>query len=116
MRFSDLILVMLLTGLFASSLSGQIKALGQIEERLEGLQIQADSYSFISESFRKTCRGQAFYSLDEWEKTCKAMWPLDYISWQQLDSNQGQKIFCGKWSLLGKECMVYAKCDSAKGL
>ena len=122
MRFSDLILLMLLLGFLTTSMAGQFKALGQIETRVERLQTQADSFAFISESFRKTCNGEGFSSLEEWKKSCSVMWPLDYISWQLLDGDaesdagSSRRIFLGKWTLFGKECEVYAKCDSTEGL
>ena len=111
MRFSDLILMMLVLAFFGASFSGQLDALNQIEKRVELLRTEADSYTFICESFRKSCAGTGFSSLDEWEKCCAAMWPLDSISWCETNG-----VLCGKWSLFGKECEVYAQYDSSKGL
>ena len=112
MRFTDLILMMLVLAFCGSSLNGQLESLRLMEERVELLQAESDSYSFISASFRKSCMGAGFASLDEWEKCCAAMWPLEAISWRSVRSD----VLCGSWSFNGKEFEVYAKYDSSKGL
>ena len=112
MRFTDLILMMLVLAFFGSSLNGQLKYLRQMEERVELLQTESDSYSFISASFRKMCLGKGFTSPEKWKSCCSAMWPLETISWRSVRSD----VLCGSWSFNGKEFEVYAKYDSSKGL
>lgn len=104
MRFSGMILFCLVV---ISLLSATILDFINVNKvRLLALEFnqKADAEYFISESFRKTCRGEGFDSLNEWQIVCKALWQLEYIGWGNAEDfmivdysfNECPLIY-GKW-------------------
>ncbi len=71
---------------------------------------------FIEESFKNTCHGKGFSDLNEWQKTCRALFSLDYIAWSDAaefmdvcDEDTKGKLFYGKWSATYFEGEVYCR-------
>lgn len=70
---------------------------------------------FISQSFRNCCDGYGFGNLDEWQKTCRAMFDLEYIGWckaenfMDLKMNVGEVLLCGTWKGLDSSGEVFCK-------
>jgi len=79
------------------------------------LQRKIDSSKFISESFRNTCRGVGFTSLNQWQKVCKDLWNLDYIGWSNasefmvIDESVNGTLLYGKWYNNLLEGEVYSR-------
>lgn len=73
------------------------------KNKLEEEKWKNESFQFISESFRKTCCGEGFPSLNEWQKNCKTMWNLEYIGWanaedfMEVQNPEKGKLFYGTW-------------------
>ncbi len=100
MRFTDVIVLFVILGVFSPVFAGEITALRKMDCRIEQLREENDSLSFISESFYKTCEGRGFSSLEEWKKVCKRLWQLESIDWEYVSygmADEGQLI-CGRWS------------------
>ena len=71
---------------------------------------------FIEESFKNTCCGKGFSDLNEWQKTCRSLFSLDYIAWSDAtefmdvnDENSEGKLFYGKWTSSSFEGEVYCR-------
>ena len=67
MRFTDVIVLFVILGVFSPVFASEITALRKMDCRIEQLREENDSLSFISESFYKTCEGRGFSSLEEWK-------------------------------------------------
>lgn len=101
MRFIDILYIMLILGMLSASLIRFGNQFIQLDEKEENIDIKKESLCFISGSFINTCKGNGFDSLETWQKTCKAMWALDYIAWSDADSFcPVEKGLCyyGSWS------------------
>lgn len=103
MRFVELLAFILLQTILVFSLNSSITGCGKINQKKEEKRNAFESERFISESFRASCEGKGFESLVDWQKVCKAMWHLEYISWTKADSfmvvenpDKGQLLY-GKW-------------------
>ncbi len=103
MRFSNLMVwIMMLTFLNLSFGYGYKNAV-VLDRNLTFKREMYESKKFIYESFCKTCRGDGFDSLVDWQKTCKAMWKLDYIAWGKaedfmIDENmENGELLYGQW-------------------
>ena len=60
---------------------------------------------FIAESFRNTCKGKGFDSLEEWKLCCNALFDLEYINWEQVNNEpQNLKLLYAEWK--GKDLFV----------
>lgn len=106
MRFLEtlmfLVVLICMESAVACGFQSYIKLCNQVESRRNEL----DSIRFISETFRNTCRGngKGFSDLVEWQKTCKALWQLDYIGWSQADAfmeledTKSDILLFGTWS------------------
>lgn len=62
------------------------------------------STKFIFESFKATCEGKCFSSLNEWQQKCKSLWNLEYIAWSNAEDfldvsyeNCDDSLFYGVW-------------------
>ena len=103
MRFASLLLFSVFMGLFSFAATSEIKLFGETEKRKLQTQRRYESLSFISESFKNSVRGQGFTSLVQWQKTCKAMFCLDYIAWTEaenfmvVENGKSGKLLYGKW-------------------
>ncbi len=99
----ELIVFIFVQAFLTCLLSSSIWLCGDLYQKRMEKKMLFDSSRFISESFRETCNGKGFKSFVDWQKTCKAMWKLDYISWTRADSfmlvenpDKGD-LFYGKW-------------------
>ena len=118
MRFSDVIILSLILGIFSSLFAGEISALRKMDFRIEELREKNDSLSFISESFYKTCEGRGFSSLEEWKTACKKLWQLETIEWEcvmQGDVHE-ELLLCGTWQGCDGVKKVYYRRRSAFGV
>jgi len=105
MNFTEILCVMFLVLLLGSSVSKEIQLCTRFNENLLVMNKKIDSQEFISESFKNTCNGKGFSSLNQWQITCRSMFQLDYIGWSDasdfLDvdySNSGKTLYYGKWN------------------
>ncbi len=115
MRFVYLFASLAVMLLLSAGLNYEIKSLEKISAKKNLVRKEFESGRFISESFanackgqntfngQNTCKGRGFESLVQWQKTCKAMWDLDYIGWSKADSfmnvenpEKGQLLY-GRW-------------------
>ena len=100
MKLIDLLLAIILLSLSAVMLSGSVKELHKLELAISERSAKSASIHFISESFRKTCRGEGFSTLEDWERTCKALWKLEEIDFETCQENGAGKenLLKGKWT------------------
>lgn len=100
MKLIDLLLVALLLSLSAVMLSGSVKELHRLELAISETGAKAASIHFISESFRKTCRGEGFANLEEWGRSCRALWGLEEIEFETVEENIAgrEKLLKGNWT------------------
>ena len=104
MRLSELCVIMmslcsLYTGIYSVvGKAVKINELNHIEQK------KLNSLEYISESFRKTCEGKGYSSLNDWQKSCKSLWNLDYIAWcdvsdfMEVKNNSDTVLFYAQWS------------------
>lgn len=103
MKFSDVIVSLVFLSMFFCEFNYGYVSYKKLLEKKESIQSEVESCKFISESFRKTCEGNGFESLKEWQKVCKSLWKLDYIGFADADSfmivenNSQKKLIYGRW-------------------
>ena len=100
MKLIDLLLAAMLLSLSASMLSGSVKELHKLELAISETGEKAASIHFISESFRKTCRGEGFANLEEWSRSCRGLWELEEIEFETVEENEAgrEKLLRGSWA------------------
>lgn len=85
MKFIELSLLVVFMGMFGKAYGSTFLRTMESAERKMDLQRRADSYEFISESFRASCDGYGFSSLDEWKDTVTVMWKIDELEIEKKD-------------------------------
>ena len=118
MRFTDVIVLFVILGVFSPVFAGEITALRKMDCRIEQLREENDSLSFISESFYKTCEGRGFSSLEEWKKVCKRLWQLESIDWEYVSYGMAdeRQLICGTWSGCDGVKKIYYRRRSSFGV
>jgi len=103
LRFVELLVFGIFQTFLTCLLSSSISLCSDLYQKKIEKKMAFEASRFISESFRETCDGRCFDSFVDWQKTCKAMWNLDYISWTRADSfmpvensNNGDLLYA-KW-------------------
>ena len=81
MRFVEVIVVYIILCFLEIVFCTGILSYRKIANECEAKKMEYSSTKFISESFKNTCAGKGFKNLEEWQKTCRALWKLDYIGW-----------------------------------
>ena len=105
MRLTNVIILMIIIGLFSSVFSEEYYALKNLDCRIEELRKKNDSLYFISESFYRTCEGRGFSSLEEWKRVCKGLWQLETIEWKNAAPDG--KLIYGIWRGSVSEGQIY---------
>ena len=100
MRLSNIPALFLIISLFCPLYSNQIKTIGLFERKIQHSVERRDSVRFISESFRKTCRGEGFANLEEWSRSCRGLWELEEIEFETVEENEAgrEKLLRGSWA------------------
>ena len=100
MCLSDVIVTGALSVFLASGIFSEMKGFISINAKANEVQQKAECLKYVSESFRNTCNGLGYESLDEWKKECRKMWNLDYISYEIRDNRNadGITVFHGIWT------------------
>lgn len=116
MKFTDAVLVLVIFCSLVISAECGVKSLYKLNEKANQYRRKTDAQKFISESFRKTCKGEGFKSLNEWQITCRSMWKLDYIGWCDASdfievsyAYSEKKLMYGKWNGNWTEGEVYCR-------
>ena len=77
----------------------------QFEQKVQMSFKAFSAKKFIAESFRNTCKGNGFDSLDEWMSCCDALFDLESINWEQVNNETGNtKLLYAEWK--GKDLFV----------
>ena len=61
---------------------------------------------FIAESFRNSCKGEGFDSLEEWQECCKSLFNLEEINWKSVDEQNlinEEELMYGSWQSSSEE-------------
>lgn len=112
MKLIDLIFSMLLLGILILLIESGIYTGLKLDNRCREIQIQNEMNEFIFRSFRNACEGKGFSSLEEWQKTCRAMWNLSYIGFCDAKDfmqyeNKNEKLMYGTWTYGDERKEVY---------
>lgn len=103
MRFVEVIVVYIILCFLEIVFCTGILSYRKIVNECEAKKMEYSSTKFISESFKNTCVGKGFKNLEEWQKTCRALWKLDYIGWASANEFMDEsfencdELFYGKW-------------------
>lgn len=81
MRFSTLIVVIVFLGIIGVSVHQAAWYTNELGSRAENTRQCFWTKKFIVQSFKNTCDGKGFESLEEWQLTCRTMFDLEYIAW-----------------------------------
>lgn len=113
MKLSTLVIcVFLVSVLLISVGAGYRNVIGR-DKQIREKRNQVETLKFINRSFEKTCEGNGFIDLFEWQKVCRACFELDYIGWSSSEEfmidNSPEKgtLWYGKWIGQGTEGEIY---------
>jgi len=116
MKFTVAIIFIYLSFFTSICASSGIKALAYMNGIVSEERSQAVCCRFVAESFRNTCKERGFSTLNEWQKSCRELWKLEYISWCKADSfmkvnnsESKEPLFYGRWIYKGKVYEVYSR-------
>lgn len=82
---------------------GGIRQYWKFNEKITAKRKETECCRFVAESFKNTCQGKGFESLNEWQNSCRALWKLQYIGWSEagdfmIVSGKNESIlYYGKW-------------------
>lgn len=112
MKFIDLLVFLMILSVFLLLANSSISTMRKMDNHLSEVRLRAESTEFIHKSFRNACKGKGFNSLNEWQKSCRAMWKLDYIAWADasefMNVDKGI-VFYGKWASEWGQGEVYCR-------
>lgn len=117
MRFIEVIVIYILLSFLEIFFCTGIVSYKKIENYCEIEKQKYSSTKFISESFKKTCSGKGFKNLEEWQKTCRALWKLEYIGWASatefMDNSfeNCDELIYGKWIGVYSEGEVFCRLE-----
>lgn len=101
MKLIDVFIFLMIFSVFVLFSNSSLRCVEMLEKSLMENRIRSESTEFIYESFRNTCMGKGFNSLNEWQKNCRAMWSLDYIAWADASDFmdvEKEILYYGTWS------------------
>lgn len=102
MRLHSVIVALVFSGIIAVSLHDYAWCASKLGGEARRCRNACTSKRFIAESFKNTCRGKGFSSLEEWQLCCRQMFKLEYIAWCDskefmTDDCEDGPLFYGKW-------------------
>lgn len=115
MKLSELIVFVLILTVSVNGINSCLKISSNISEELYELRNKEEMLEFISKSFRNTCEGHGFSSLNQWQKSCRALWNLTYIAWADAEefmivrNSDEHKLYYGKWERDGEGGEVFCR-------
>lgn len=116
MKFTEIVVIFGIFSFFILNLFDGFLICKKLSETMGEVKNTCEAEKFITESFKKTCKGEGFNSLNEWQVTCRAMFSLDYIGWSNADDFMEvdyefskNKLFYGKWIGSGWDGEVYCR-------
>ena len=87
--------------IISSSLSNALFYGRTFDEKIRQYSLSYSAKKFIAQSFKNTCRGKGFKSLDQWQLVCKSLFSLDSISYEESGGGQNN-LMHAKWKGSGK--------------
>ncbi|MCQ2592580.1 MAG: hypothetical protein MJ188_07310 [Treponema sp.] len=114
MKFSDAVIAMTIIPLLLCLGGMSIKSAFSLNERCIKEKQNYESIYFVAESFKRTCDGTGFSSLEEWQTSCRSLMNLDYIAWCNAEDfmqvsyeNSGCPLFYAAWKNSNELCEIY---------
>lgn len=85
-----------------------------LEKKEEQIFLSYSAKKFIAQSFKKTCQGYGFKSLEQWQLACKSLFTLDSISYQVCEE---EGLMYAQWTGNGKyvNCSAQVFCKIKEG-
>lgn len=105
MKLVDAVLCLVIFAMANGFLTGGLYDFHRKNQKCLEMEKQFACEKFLCESFRKTCAGRGFENLNEWQKTCGALWRCEYIGWTEAEdflidrenADEKGKLFYGCW-------------------
>lgn len=121
-KLYEIVIFLVIFTLFLSNLNGIEKLYSNLPVKTKDLKNKAISTNFIYESFKSTCEGKSFSSLNEWQEKCGALWNLEYIAWSNAEDfmdvsykNCDNALFYGVWISKYGKYEVYCRNKTNSG-
>ncbi len=105
MRFSTLIVMIVFLAVLNISVRDAMFSIKTLDSKVRKAHNCYAAKSFIAQSFKNTCEGKGFDSLEQWQLCCRAMFKLDYIAWSPAENfmidkaaqNGESGLMYGRW-------------------
>lgn len=114
MKLSHLVLFIGITDFLFLDIFGSFSSCRKIYEKKEFLKKSIQTEVFLRESFKNSLDGYGFSDLNCWQKSCRAMFNLDYIAWCNAEDfmtvnyeKSAEELFYGKWSKSNFDGEIY---------
>ena len=107
MKLIEMVMITVAVSLLFSVLGNVVFQLRTLDEAIRKARSSYYSTVFISESFRMTCAGKGFATVEEWGQTCGALWQLEGIGCETVEQtgeaaggteSRESQLLCGSWS------------------
>ena len=109
MRLHTALIILTFIGIMSISVLNYLTCVKTLDKKEHNLFITCSGKRFIAESFRQTCKGRGFETLEEWQLTCRRLFKLEYIAWCSSDDfmiddagGDNSPLMYGKW-IAGEE-------------
>lgn len=108
MRYIELVCISVILALFSSVFTSMIFQFFRMDKELVEIRKKTESMIFISESFYNSCKGEGFFSLEEWKRVCTSLWSLESIDCEPV-GGAGSSLYCARWKGPYGNGEIYAK-------
>lgn len=118
MKLINVVVNLVIVSICSASINSSFNKYKILKKNNSELKQKINSVYFLSESFRNTCEGKGFDSLNTWQKVCRDLYGLDYIGWADAESfmevsnPEKGKLFYGAW--MNGEGIKEVYCRSTK--
>ena len=102
MKLYSLVITAAFLCVFYISLRDAVFFAGRLEQRVEQAFLSYSAKKFIAQSFKNTCRGKGFASLEEWKLTCNSLFSLESISYETSYDSTDKSLLCARWVGAGR--------------
>lgn len=93
MKLHTAVLVITFLGLFSICMNSCFLSVSRLEKKRKEVFAAYNSKRFIVQSFRNTCKGRGFKNLEQWKQSCKVMFRLQEIEWQQIKKDENSQVW-----------------------
>lgn len=118
MKLYTVVLTAVFLCLISTVLRNAVFYTEKLEQEVNQVFLSYSAKKFIAQSFKNTCNGKGFNSLDQWKLVCSELFELDYITYKPIENEENliHAQWRGNQKLLKCSDEVYFRIENGDGL